>query len=237
MFIRLKPTIVLTASLSLVVALTACSGSSGDTSPPPTSTRFVVNPVAAGHGYLQLGKNQYPFDGVICSTGPVDSDPKDTIRDFGAYANFKLDGTLVVVSLTRYENRTQGAVPTRTDTALVQMQGKNEVKGLKAQRAQVIGNSVWKDVYDPTAKGPLIVHRGDRYEAKGQFGPPDLGAVPKPGATTTTTLPGTSESTPGELVLRCPAKSVSPTTIAGGSPTPTGSPSSPPPPAPSTSGR
>lgn len=210
------------ARLSLVLAavvvtalLAGCSGSSGDASPPPSSTKFVVNPLEPGHGILQLGDHQYAFEGVICASGPVASDPKGAVRDFGVYANFYLDGSLVAVSMTRYESHPTGdlAVPTITDTAQVQMQGKGEVKGLKAQRARVIGQSSWGDVYDPTAKGPLIVKTGDRYDAKGLFGPPDAGPIYVTGpTTTTTTLASSSDTTPGELSARCPAKSTTTTT-------------------------
>jgi hypothetical protein len=224
--VRVRLNLVLLATMAAIGLLAAgCSGSSGDASPPPSSTKFVVNPLEPGHGILQLGKNLYPFDGVICAKGPVPSDPKDTVRIFGVYANFKLDGSLVAVSMTRYESHPKGvaAVPTITETAQVQMQGKGEIKGLKAQRAQVIGQSQWGDIYDQSATGPLIVKTGDRYVAKGQFGPPDAGPLYVTGpTTTTTTLPGTSETTSGELSARCPAKSATTTTTTAAGSTTTG---------------
>ena len=206
--VRARLSFVLLAAIAATALIAGCSGSSDDASPPPSSTKFVVNPLEPGHGILQLGANQYPFEGVICASGPLKSDPSDTVRDFGVYANFELDGSLVAVSMTRYENRSPGAVPTITDTALVRMQGKDEVKGLKAQRARIIGNKNWGDVVDPTAKGPLIVKTGDRYDAKGLFGAPDSGPLYDDGTptTTTTTLPGDSEGLPGELSARWPAK-------------------------------
>ena len=214
--------VVIAAAVAVTGILAGCSGSSGDTSAPPSSFKYVVNPLEPGHGLLQLGPNQYPFDGVICASGPVASDPKGAVRDFGVYANFKLDDQLVAVSITRYESHPDGpAIPTITDTAQVQMQGKGQVKGLKAQRARIIGQSVWGDIYDPTAKGPLIVKTGDRYDAKGAFGPPDAGPLYVKGpTTTTTTLAGSSETISGELSARCPAKTATTTTApAAGSTT------------------
>ena len=84
--VRVRVNLVLLAAVAATGLLAAgCSGSSGDASPPPSSTKFVVNPLEPGHGILQLGKSLYPFDGVICAKGPVPSDPKDTVRIFGVY--------------------------------------------------------------------------------------------------------------------------------------------------------
>lgn len=184
-----------------MLGMSACS--SGDASPSATSRAKMpeANPLKPGTGYVQIGAQRTDFDKVICATGPVKTDPKGTIRQFGAYANFTLDGNLAAVSLTRYENRDAKAIPTVTDTALIQMQGEGEVRGLKAQRANIIGQNVWSDVADDSASTPLIERDGDRYRATGKFGSPDgLGAGETP--------------TQGTIEMRCPAKTTSTTSTA-----------------------
>ena len=178
----------------MVVALAGCSGSSGGTSTqsgPTTSTPYVANPLEPGHGFVQIGGQRYDFDGVICVKGPLKSDPKDSAREFGVYANFTQDGSLYAVSLTRYDNHAVGAVPTVTDTSLVRMQGVGEVKGLKAQRARVIGHEQWGDVFDPNATTELIVHTGR--PLRGRRGATDrwtaTGATPTPPARRRRTTP------------------------------------------------
>ncbi len=170
--------------------------------------RLEVNPLEPGHGFVQLGGQRYPFDGVICSTGPLESDPSTSVRTFGSYANFTMDGSLYAVSLTRYENHAPQAVPTVTDTALVRMQGDGEVRGLKAQRAQIIGSDTWGDVFDPTETKPLIDHANDRYDVDGTFGPPD-------GST------GPDDLLAGTISMRCPAKGTTTTTSTNDGATPT----------------
>ena len=218
-----RPTLLATlvTTCVVVVTLAGCSGSSGGSSTPAgptTSTPYVANPLEPGHGFVQIGGQRYDFDGVICAEGPLKSDPKNTVREFGVYANFTQAGSLYAVSLTRYEDHSVGAVPTVTDTALVRMQGVGEVKGLKAQRARVIGHDQWGDVYDPKATTELIVHTADRYEALGRYGSVDGNREnTKPGTTPQT---GTAE---GDVAMRCPSKSstastTTTSTTAGGYP-------------------
>ncbi len=201
---------------TVVLAVAGCAGSSGKSSTPTgptTSTPYVANPLEPGHGFVQLGGQRYDFDGVICVKGPLKSDPKGTAREFGVYANFTQDGSLYAVSLTRYDNHATGAVPTVTDTALLKMQGVGEVRGLKAQRARVIGHDQWGDVFDPTATTELIVHDGDRYEAQGRYG--DVGGYRENTNPSTTPQNDTVE---GDIAMRCPTKST--TTTTGGTTVP-----------------
>ncbi len=181
------------------------SGSSGaDSARPTTSFHYLVNPLEPGHGYVQLGANRYPFSGVICATGPVKSDPEGSTRIFGVYANFHVDGKLAAVSLTRYRSAVHGSVdtiPTITDTALVRMQGKGEIRGLTAQRARVENRTKWQDVNDPSATTALITRKGDRYEAHGRFGPVGGDTTPQ----TSSTRPGAKTGTVGEIAARCPS--------------------------------
>lgn len=203
---------------ALIVATllaSGCSGSGGSKSAASTtSIKFSANPLAPGQGYVQLGGSRSTFSDVICATGRAKGDPSYATRVLGVYANFRLDGTLYAVSVTRYESHPAGAAPTITETALVEMQGEGEVKGARAQRAQVVGSNNWIDVHDPSASGPLITKNGDRYTATGTFGAPD----------------NLSESqvanVQGEIAARCPGEespgtkttsipSVSPTTVVG----------------------
>lgn len=207
---NLKRTI-LAVGLTAALLVSGCSGSSGEqTSGPTTSFPYLVDPVDPGTGFVRLGSNRYPFDGVICTEGPADNDPEGSTRIFGVYANFEVDGSLAAIALTRYRNEVHGrldTVPTITETALVQMQGDGEVRGLSAKRFQVEGATRWQDPADPTATTPLIVRDGDRYRAAGRFGalngdatePTDPDAGPDPGGSS-----GAS-GTDGEIVARCPA--------------------------------
>lgn len=201
----------------LVVVLAGCSGSSQDESTPAgptTSSPYVANPLEPGHGFVQIGGSRTDFDGVICATGALASDPDDSVRRFGVYANFTQDGTLYAVSLTRYANNTKGAIPTVTDTALVKMQGDNEVKGIKAQRALVQGQTQWGDPNDPDATTQLITHDGDRYEATGKFGDPSGTGTPK-------------DAVVGDIAMRCPGKNGATTTTVAGATTVPGSTAAP----------
>lgn len=198
------------AVLTIVGALplAACSSGGSTKSTGPTTTVLLeVNPLERGHGFVQLSGQRYDFDGVKCATGTLASDPEASQRIFGAYANFTREGSLFAVSLTRYEDHSVGAVPTITDTALVRMQGEGEVRGLKAQRAQIIGKGGWGDVFDPTETTPLISHTNDRYDVSGTFGPPDGTGGPK-------------DLVEGSIAVRCPATSATTTsTIPGATPT------------------
>lgn len=199
-------------AVTLVLVATGCTGSSGgEADQPTTSFRYLVDPLEPGTGFIQLGPNRYPFDGVICATGAVKSDPEGSTRIFGVYANFEVDGTLAAVALTRYHNEVRGktnSIPTLTENALIQMQGDNEVRGLSAKRFQVVGERNWQDPNDPTARSALITREGDRYDAKGTFAPLNADA------TTSTTARGTagsgaketSDAIVGEVSARCPAK-------------------------------
>lgn len=184
-----------------ILGVPACSSGGGGRAAGPTTTVIpVANPLGPGEGYVQFGGERTAIDGVICATGVLDSDPEASVRVFGVYANFTLDGNLAAVSLTRYENHDVNAIPTVTDTALIRMQGDGEVRGLKAQRANIIGEKAWADVYDPRASTPLITRDGDRYSVTGSFGSPDgleKGEVP----------------VTGTIELRCPKVSASSTTI------------------------
>lgn len=185
---------VLFAAAALIAS--GCSGSSGeDTTGPTTSFPYLVDPLEPGTGFVQLGANRYPFDGVICATGPVKSDPEGSTRIFGVYANFEVDGSLAAVSLTRYHNEVHDkidTIPTVTETALIQMQGEGEVRGLSARRFQVVGAKKWTDPEDPTATTPLITRDGDRYEATGRFGALDG-------------TDDTADATAGKIAARCPS--------------------------------
>jgi len=221
-------------AVAFVLALSGCGGSSPDTTDgPTTSFRYLVDPLEPGTGFIQLGPNRYPFDGVICATGPVESDPEGSTRVFGVYANFEVDGALAAVALTRYHNEIHGktnSVPTLTETALIQMQGHDEIKGLSAKRFQIVGERTWQDPNDPSATKPLITRSGDRYEARGTFAPVNADAV-----TSSTTPPGSaaaagaSDAVVGEVAARCPAASTAtsaaPTTQPSGSPSTTTPPS------------
>lgn len=194
-------------ALALVLVAPGCGGPSGDgEARPTTSFRYLVDPLKPGTGFVQLGQNRYPFEGVICASGPVKSDPEGSTRIFGVYANFEVDGALAAVSLTRYHNEVHGkidTIPTVTDTALIQMQGKDEVRGLSAKRFQVVGDRVWQDPTDPNATKALITRSGDRYEAHGRFAP--IGTQATEGSTTAT-------GTVGEVAARCPDKAAPVTT-------------------------
>ncbi len=205
-----------------MVGLTGCAGSSGGaTDETTTSFPYLVDPLDPGTGFIQLGPNRYPFEGVICATGPVKSDPEGSIRIFGVYANFEVDGSLAAVALTRYRNEIHGktnSVPTLTETALIQMQGDKEIRGLSAKRFQIVGEKKWQDPNDATATTPLISRSGDRYEAKGTFAP--VNADVETSTTSRgsgTTSSGSGDTVTGEVAARCPAKST--TTTSPGSPT------------------
>jgi len=195
----------------VAVVSSSCAGSNptaGD-SPPSTSSKYLINPLEPGQGYVQLGTNRYAFDSVICATGPVKSDPEGSTRIFGVYANFTTGGKLAAVSLTRYRSEFVGksrSVPTITDTAMIRMQGDGEVLGLKAQRARIIGQQKWHDIFDDTKSTQLIA---DRYEASGSFGPVDAAVVGDP---TTTTAASGSSLVRGEIAARCPAHGATGTT-------------------------
>ncbi len=202
---------------AVVLVVGACSGDSGDReSASTTSFPYLVDPVEPGAGFIELDGNRYPFEGVICASGPVASDPEGSTRRFGVYANFEVDGTLAAVSLTRYRNQESGlieTVPTLTDTALIRMQGDGEVRGLSATRFQIEGEKNWQDRNDPQATEPLITRDGDRYEAEGQF------AAVNPPSPATTEAGGESGSAeavedppvPGRVVARCPDPSTTTT--------------------------
>ncbi len=201
-------------ALSVLVAA-ACSGSSSaQPDKPTTSFHYLVNPLEPGTGFLQLGSNRYPFDGVICATGRLKSDPTWSRRIFGVYANFHVGGKLAAISLTRYYSDPKSkapSIPTITDTALVRMQGADQVLGLKAQRARIVGHTTWTDVNDPQAHGPLITKKGDRYEANGHFGDP---------AGTQSAANGKATGTIGEIAARCPSGDAATTTTSPTTSTP-----------------
>lgn len=213
------------AVAALFVVVSGCSGPSGDTADgPSTSFRYLVDPLEPGNGFIQLGQNRYPFDGVICATGAVKSDPAGSTRIFGVYANFHVDGKLAAVALTRYRNEIHGktdSVPTLTETALIQMQGDKEIRGLSAKRFQIVGANEWQDPDDPTATTALITHDGDRYDAKGTFAPVNADVTTSStttvaGGSRTGTGPGAAgDAIVGEVAARCPAKAAaSPGTTA-----------------------
>lgn len=203
---RISP---LVCALTVAALLASgCSGSGGSkAAASTTSIKFSANPLAPGDGYVQLGGSRSTFSNVVCSTGRAKGDPSYATRVFGVYANFRLDGTLYAVSVTRYDSHPSGSAPTITETALVEMQGEGEVKGARAQRAQVVGSNKWVDVHDPSASGPLVTKNGDRYTATGTFGAPD----------------SLSESqvanVQGEIAARCPVKGSSGSTSSSIPPT------------------
>lgn len=192
----------------LVAGLSGCSGSSVPTSTgPTTSFPYLIDPLEPGNGFIQLGTNRYPFSGVICTEGPSKKDPPGSTRIFGVYANFTVDGSLAAVALTSYRNELHGAtnsVPTITQTALIQMQAKTDVKGLSAKRFRVVGQANWQDPVDPSATSALITRKGDRYEARGLFGPvgDDTTVTTVHGGTASA---GSSSALRGEIAARCPA--------------------------------
>lgn len=197
-----------------LVLLAGCAGSSGqpDTA-PTTSFPYLVDPLEPGTGFVQLGPNRYPFDGVICASGPVKSDPPGSTRIFGVYANFKVDGSLAAVSMTSYRNEIKGrinTVPTITQTALIEMQGSGEIKGLAAKRFRVENQRNWQDPNDAKATGTLIVRTGDRYEAAGMFAALDAPVDTSAGVTS---APGSSSgATNGKIAARCPGESAATST-------------------------
>lgn len=215
--VRRAPVLALALVFAALVA-TGCAGSSGNGTAggPTTSFPYLIDPLEPGTGFVQLGKNRYPFSGVICATGPVKSDPPGSSRIFGVYANFHVDGALAAVSLTRYRNQMHGSIdtlPTVTETALVEMQGHDEVRGLSAKRFRVVGATKWQDPADPTATTALITRKGDRYDAEGTFS-----AVGTDTTSTTTARPGSSPprsddaGVAGRISARCPATSTTSTT-------------------------
>ena len=213
---RLGRASVVGVGVAGLVAVAGCAGSSGQADDQPTTSfHYLINPLDPGSGFVQLGKNRYVFDGVICATGRVKSDPAGSVRVFGVYANFHVNGQLAAVSMTRYRNEVRGKVdtiPTLTETVLVEMQGDKEVRGLAASRYQIVGARKWQDRHDPSVTSALIVRTGDRYEAKGTFAPlgDDTGST---SGTSTTTATGTVL---GDVAARCPAKgTVSTTTSLG----------------------
>lgn len=224
---RSSGALVCSVALAVTLVVAGCAGSSGDDAgQPTTSFRYLVDPLEPGTGFIQLGQNRYPFDGVICATGPVKSDPEGSIRDFGVYANFTIDSTLAAVSLTRYRNEIHGetnSVPTLTETALIQMQGDKEIRGLSAKRYQIVGARKWQDPNDPTATTPLITHTGDRYVAKGTFAPVNADVEASP-TTTGSSVSASSDAVIGQVAARCPAESTTTTSSSGtdatGSPQP-----------------
>lgn len=188
--------------LVTTVVVVGCSGSSGEETGPTTSFPYLVDPLEPGTGFIQLGENRYPFDGVICAEGAVESDPEGSTRIFGVYANFEVDGVLAAVALTRYHNEIIGeanSVPTLTDTALIQMQGDGEIRGLAAKRFQVVGAKSWQDPQDPTATTELITRDGDRYEARGTFAPVN----PDVGSDTTVAGAQAADAVAGQVAARC----------------------------------
>lgn len=202
---RFRLPVVLVALIALVAG---CASSAPKAVGPTTSMHYVINPVAPGHGFVQLGGAQYSFDGVICAHGPVASDPPNATRQFGVYANFTEAGTLYAISLTRYENDPSKGnpplatgVPTITDLALVQSQGKGEVLGLQATRFMTVGKSGWSDPRDAAAHAPLIKRTGDVYEAAGVYGPDNQDQHSK-------------ANRQGTIKVRCPAKGTT-TTVTG----------------------
>lgn len=198
----------------IAVVGSSCAGSNpiaGDTQPTTTS-KYLINPLEPGQGYVQLGANRYAFENVICATGPVKSDPEGSTRIFGVYANFTTGGKLAAVSLTRYRSEFVGknrSVPTITDTAMIRMQGDGEVLGLKAQRARIVGQRLWHDIFDNAKTTQLITRKADRYEASGSFGPVDAAVVGDP---TTTTAASGSSLVRGEIAARCPTHGATVTT-------------------------
>ncbi|HET8929346.1 MAG TPA: hypothetical protein VFN21_01690 [Acidimicrobiales bacterium] len=218
----------LVAAVVGALVVSGCSGSSGgEADQPTTSFKYLVDPLEPGAGFIQLGPNRYPFDGVICATGPVESDPEGSTRIFGVYANFRVDGTLAAVALTRYHNEVIGktrSIPTLTETALIQMQGDQEVRGLSAKRFRVVGEKKWQDPNDPAATTALITHEGDRYDAKGTFAPVNVDVA------TSTTVTGSTgagagvgdDTILGEVAARCPAKSAGTSTTSAAGPATTG---------------
>ncbi len=232
---RARAVLTVFVASALVLGCTGCAGSSGGAADETTTSfPYLIDPLEPGAGFIQLGPNRYPFDGVICATGPVASDPEGSTRIFGVYANFEVDGSLAAVALTRYHNEIHGktnSVPTLTETALIQMQGDKEIRGLSAKRFQVVGEKNWHDPNDPSATKPLISRSGGRYEAKGIFAPVnadvDTSTTSRGSGSTT---PGAGDSLVGEVAARCPAKST--TVPAPGSSTtapasPTTAPTSP----------
>lgn len=200
-----------------LVFLAGCAGSSGQPeTAPTTSFPYLIDPLEPGTGFVQLGPNRYPFEGVICASGPVKSDPPGSTRIFGVYANFEVDGNLAAVSMTSYRNEIRGrinTVPTITQTALIEMQGSGEIKGLAAKRFRVENQRNWQDPNDATAKGVLIVRTDDRYEATGMFAALDAPVDTSAGVTS---VPGSSSgATSGKIAARCPGASASTTTQPG----------------------
>ena len=160
---------------------------------------------------------------MICAEGAVESDPEGSTRIFGVYANFEVDGALAAVALTRYHNEVIGktnSIPTLTDTALIQMQGDGEIRGLSAKRFQVVGEKNWQDPQNPEATTELITRDGDRYDARGTFAPVNADVATE---TTVAGAPAASDAIDGQVSARCGDAASTTTTVADAAEAPGGS--------------
>ena len=181
----------------MLLALVACSGSSGgsDAADEPTTTAVTsttaasAGPVAAGKGSVNLGGSEQPFTVTGCVDGPGEGDTPEATQQFRLTGT--TDGTPeFTVTITRYTSDSGNGVTTVTETATIGQGAGEAAVGIEAKRTSIDGK--WLDLKDPSVQSALLTRRGTLVVVDGLFGPEG-------------SQKGDSDIVAGTIRARCPA--------------------------------